>query len=111
MEMDARILYQSRQAKARWWLRLGVVWNVSELWKRWKAWRAIETIETKGRSELAVGLGAVGFEHKTMEINAGNKFYVKNLLQEAVATVSLDKSGQRCRHTNCGKKKACNCQG
>ena len=41
------------------------------------------------RSKLAVGLGAVGFEHKIKEIYAGKKISAKSLLKEAAVALGL----------------------
>ena len=41
----------------------------------------------RSRGKLAVGLGAMGFEHKIMEIDKGKKIYSKNPLEEAAVSV------------------------
>ena len=51
---------------------------------------AVETCEKRSRTELTVGLGSLGFEHKIMEIHAGKKIYAKNLLKEAAMALSVD---------------------
>ena len=68
----------------------------------------------RSRGKLAAGLGALGFDHKTMQIHAGKKICAKNL-KEAVVALRLAKSGWMCRHTKeswlcCKEARTCNCE-